>query len=142
MTPRPGLDITRGLSLVELVIVLLVVGILAVIAYPSFMGQLLKTRRIEAIAALAQVQQAQERWRANHPTYADALSTLGLSSPASGRYLLTIDHGATDGYTATARAAGAQAIDTACSSLSLTLDNGATRHSSTGFALASVCWNR
>lgn len=142
MAPRPGLDAARGLSLVELMIVLLVVGILAVIAYPSFMGQLLKSRRIEAIAALAQVQQAQERWRANHTAYADTVATLGLSSPASGRYLLTIDHSTVDGYTATAQAAGAQAIDTACSSLSLTLGGGNTRHSSTGSALASVCWNR
>ncbi|WP_428417444.1 type IV pilin protein [Methylibium sp.] len=142
MASRPDPNIARGLSLVELVIVLLVVGIMAVIAYPGFMGQLLKTRRIEAIAALAQVQQAQERWRANHPTYADTLATLGLSSPASGRYLITIDHGAADGYTATAHAAGAQAVDTACSSLSLTLGGGTTRHASTGSALASVCWNR
>lgn len=142
MAPRPGMTAARGLSLVELVIVLLVVGILAVIAYPSFMAQLLKTRRIEAIAALAQVQQAQERWRANHTKYADTLAALGLSSPASGRYLITIDHGAVDGYTATARAVGAQAVDTACTSLSLTLGGGTTRHASTGSALASVCWNR
>ena len=32
---------------------------------PSFMDSIRKGRRAEAVAALAQVQQAQERWRAN-----------------------------------------------------------------------------
>lgn len=131
-----------GFSLIELLIALLIVAVLAVIAYPTFMAQLHKSRRADAVVALVQVQQAQERWRANHTNYADSLAALGVSPPSSGRYRLTITDAAAHGYTATASAAATQATDTACSSLSVTLSGGNTAYSSTGSAAASSCWNR
>ncbi|WP_428422550.1 type IV pilin protein [Methylibium sp.] len=131
-----------GFSLVELMMALAIVGILAVVTYPAFMAQLHKSRRLDAIAALAQVQQAQERWRANNTTYAGSLAALGLSPPGSGRYRVAISDSAAHGYTATASAAESQASDTLCSSLSVTLSGGNTTYSSTGSAAAGTCWNR
>ena len=65
----------RGFTLIEAMIVVAVVAILAAVALPSFMDSIRKGRRSDAFAAISQVQQAQERWRANHASYADQLST-------------------------------------------------------------------
>ena len=55
-----------GFTIVELTIALVVVGVLASIALPSFMDAIRKSRRSDAFAALSAVQQAQERWRGNN----------------------------------------------------------------------------
>src|SRR5574343_135853 len=72
-----------GVTLIELMLVVVVVAILAAIALPSYQQYVLKGRRAEAIAALNAVQQAQERYRANSPSYAATLSELaqGATSP-------------------------------------------------------------
>ena len=59
----------RGFSLIETMIALVVVSVLAGLAYPSFLQLLRKARRGDAIMALLDLQQAQERWRANAPSY-------------------------------------------------------------------------
>lgn len=72
----------RGFTLVELLIAVIVAGVLAAIALPSFMAQIRASRRAEAIATLSLIQQAQERWRANCPCYAGSLtSTPHVSNP-------------------------------------------------------------
>jgi len=116
-TPGPAGQ-RRGFTLIELMIVVVVVGILMALAYPSFMDQVRKSRRADAVAALTAVQQAQERWRANRPGFADnsqltaapnpanpASAGLGISEDTSnGYYTLRIDASSNAGYTATARA--------------------------------------
>jgi type IV pilus assembly protein PilE len=58
----------------ELLIAVIVAGILAAIALPSFMAQIRASRRADAVATLSLIQQAQERWRANCPCYAGSLT--------------------------------------------------------------------
>lgn len=69
-----------GFSLIELVIVIAVVGILAVLAWPSYSDQLRKGRRIDAETGLYRVQLDQERYRAGRRGYAASLSELGWSA--------------------------------------------------------------
>mgnify|MGYP001332605817 CR=1 FL=1 len=52
----------RGLTLMELLIVMVVVGILAGIAWPSYRAQVVRTNRAEAKVALEQARQGLERW--------------------------------------------------------------------------------
>jgi type IV pilus assembly protein PilE len=60
----------------ELLIAVIVAGILAAIALPSFMAQIRASRRADAVATLSLIQQAQERWRANCPCYAGSLTNV------------------------------------------------------------------
>ena len=62
-----------GMTLIELLIVLVIVGILAGVAWPSFREAVHKSRRADAMSALTEIMQAQERWRANNPAYSASL---------------------------------------------------------------------
>ncbi len=140
----------NGFTLIELMITVAIVGILGAIAYPSFVEYIRKSRRAEGIAALSQIQQAQERWRGQSPTYAAnaVLSTawpggLGITTPtASGDYALAISGETATGYTATATATGRQAADGTCTALSVQLNNGTATYSATPTANANRCWNK
>lgn len=115
---------SRGFTLIELMLVLAVAGILSGIAYPSFMGQLQKIRRADALVAFLQVQAAQERWRSNNPGYATS-AQLGVGAMSSaGHYALQINEASELGYEVLATAQGAQAHDTACRFLRLRSDAG------------------
>ena len=147
-----------GFSLVEVLIAVTIAGLLAAVALPTFLDSMRKGRRSEAFAALAQVQQAQERWRANHPGYAESVSNaangsppgLGLSATTmpAGYYTLALSDVSATAYTATATAAGSQANDNACAKLVVKIDGGSLTNSSfdgsgtEDTTNASRCWTR
>jgi type IV pilus assembly protein PilE len=71
-----------GFSLLELLVVLVIVGILASVAYPSYVDSVRKANRSEAIAELQNILAAQERYFLRNKTYAKDLTLLGY--PAGG----------------------------------------------------------
>ena len=118
-----------GFTLIELMIVIIVAAVLAAIALPSYRQSVYKSRRAEAMTALANMQQAQERWRSNATTYQDTLANpVGASAATSpsGYYALSIvaNSVSASGYALRATAAGTQTGDTGCQIFEVLAANG------------------
>ena len=133
----------RGMTLIELMIVVVIAAVLASIAVPSYRSYVLRTHRVEAKTALLNLAAAQERFYLENNTYAAnaALSTappagLGLpSTTENGWYTVAIANGANAAtFTATATATGTQAADTDCTSFSITALGVKT-------ATSTKCWD-
>jgi type IV pilus assembly protein PilE len=130
-----------GFTLLELLITIAVIGILAGVAYPSFQNQLRKSRRAEAFTALAQLQQAQERFRSGQPQYADNVTATPSATPpglglqattSSGYYTIAIASSGASGYiaTATANSGTSQANDSGCTLLAVQMLAGQVTYGS------------
>jgi len=87
----------NGFTLVELMVAVVIAGILAAIAYPSYLESVRRTKRAEGKAALMEVLQHQERYYSQHNTYVefsatsankDAFKWYSGSSAASSAYEL------------------------------------------------------
>ena len=72
-----------GFSLIELMIVVAVIGILAAVAYPAYTDSILKGKRAEGRAALADLLQQQERYMTQMNTYLAFTNTAGVTVPAT-----------------------------------------------------------
>lgn len=117
---------SRGMTLVETMVAVAVVGVLASIAVPSYRSAQLRGQRVDATSSLQKLQRAQETYRERHGGYAERLEQLpGFAGGRSlqGRYRLVL-RGSADGlaYTATAIADGEQAADTDCTEVTLRID--------------------
>jgi type IV pilus assembly protein PilE len=76
----------RGFSLLELLITLVIVAILASIAYPLYQGQVRKARRSDGMTFLQELAQRQERYFSDRNQYAMTMDELyGFASGSSTR---------------------------------------------------------
>lgn len=133
----------HGWTLIELMVVVAIVGILATVAYPSYTEYVRKGRRADAVAALGAVQQAQERYRSNQPTYGTLADIGAPSTSAQGHYTVAITGTPTSNtYTAVATATGPQASDSTCTTLSVSMANGNIVYGTTGSGTVASCWTR
>ena len=92
--PLPGGFHQRGITLMELMIVVVIVGIMAAIAYPNYRDFAARAKRNEAKAILLEIAQNQERFYLQNSTYG-TLSQLGYGADTietdSGSYDVTIN---------------------------------------------------
>lgn len=124
--PINRLAVCKGFTLIELMIVVAIIGILAVIVYPSYRGQLLRTHRAEGLTVLMNASTRQERFFSNNSTYTANVTDLGIPAGGlvdSGRFTISISDAPcgdiTRCYTLTATPEGPQTDDIACPVLSL-----------------------
>jgi len=75
----------RGVTLTELMIVVVVLGILATVAYPSYRQYAARAKRTEAKAALLQIATMQERYYLQNNTYTLDMTNLGFPVAANYR---------------------------------------------------------
>ena len=82
----------KGITLIELLVVILIVGILAAVAIPSYTGYMERGRRADAKTALEQLRAAEEMWRAERGSYSNDLAqlrnTMGVPGNPVGDYNL------------------------------------------------------
>lgn len=84
----------RGFTLIELMIVVAIIGIISSIAYPSYTGYVIESRRADGMALINQIMQAQERFYINSYTYSADLTAVGYGSASAidsdgGHYKVT-----------------------------------------------------
>jgi type IV pilus assembly protein PilE len=65
------MQVRRGFTLIEMLVVLAILTILAAAAWPSYAGYIVRTRRTEGQIALIEAMQQQERYRLQHNRYAE-----------------------------------------------------------------------
>ena len=123
-----------GFTLIELMIAVAIIGILASIAYPSYLTQVRKSRRADAQAALMNIAARQQQMLLDTRSYAATVAALNITLPVSvtQNYTVTLTVGTAivPMFTVTATPSGSQASDT-CTALSL--DQSGTK-------LPSACW--
>lgn len=130
---------SRGFTLIEMMIVVVILAILAAIALPSYQKYVLRSHRAEGQALLSEAAARQERYFAQNNSYASSAAALNMTSYVASLqyYGLAISNVGASTYTLTATATGSQARDSEC--LTLTLDQAGTR-GATGTGTASSCW--
>ena len=142
MKQRPSV----GITLLELLIVMTIIGILSTIAYPMYAQYLIRARRTEGQTALIDLSARLERYYAAHNTYASASIASGdpkhdvLSNTQSPKawYRLSITAKTPRSYTLQATPLKAQAVaDKACACLTL---NSLGEHGRSGTAPLERCW--
>lgn len=135
----------RGVTLLELMAVVVVIGVLATLAIPSYRQYVMRSQRVEAKNALLRLATNQERYylmRRTYGTVAELVALGLLDNDFSERrtYQITIAGADATGYTATATPVAGGAFDmrddTQCTSFSITATGVRT---ATG-ADAPSCW--
>lgn len=134
MDSRKAGKAIRGLTLIEMIVAVAIIGILAGIAWPLFEAQLQKSKRKEAINALLEASQQMHQCRTDQGNYAGCGFT---RSSKDGAYTITataVSAGAGFAITAS-HIAG---TDAECTSLAI---DHLGRKSHTGSATkTNTCW--
>jgi type IV pilus assembly protein PilE len=130
-----------GITLIELMIVVVIVAILAGIAIPNYRAYVMRSNRTDATIALTRLAAAQEKFYLQRNTYTNNVSVLlGRDTSERGWYAISIAAGTgglTSSYTATAQPVSGQvqAGDSRCTSFTIT-ETGARGPAST----LAECW--
>lgn len=110
---KPHKADNKGMTLIEILLVIAVIGILTGIAYPSYTKHVLKAHRAQAITDMVKIQLKLEESYTSGGSY--DLNLLGTNCPStlcesdSSRYTFILE--GTNIYTITATPQGAQATD-------------------------------
>lgn len=132
----------RGVTLLELMVVVVIVGILTAIAFPNYRDFVTRAKRAEAKAALLKIATNQEKFYLQNQRFSNNLSELGFSGPPykseTGAYDLAVAPNPTlaVNFTATATYNVADAEQSKCGTFRI--DGGGTKTSGP----YTDCWTR
>ena len=141
----------QGFTLIELMIVVLIIALLAGLAFSAYNKQVRKSRRAEAKQIMGDYALREEKLRSNSTAYTSNLATLlgiataptvwgggyytmAITFPASGSCPGGAAKGSANSFIVTATAIGDQAKDTTCAPLLYTNDCGTVTKTPT------TCW--
>jgi type IV pilus assembly protein PilE len=141
----------RGVTLIEMMIVLVILAVIASFAYPSYMNYVVDTKRTAATSILLQVADRQQQFFMDNKRFANDLTNLGFANnplviaddgrtmanaaDSDSTYSVALTNVTATTYTVTAAPLNGQAArDTECGSL--TLNQALTKGSGGGID----CW--
>jgi type IV pilus assembly protein PilE len=130
----------KGFSLIEIMIVVAIVGILASIAYPSYLQYVLRSWRVTASGCVLQLAQGMERRFTTSMSYVGGLPADDCSTEngMAARYTIGLAAAATaNAYTIQAVPQGVQTADTQCGTISI---NQIGARNKTGTGSLQDCW--
>ena len=140
----------RGVTLLELMIVVAIIAMIAAFAYPSYVQFTVRAKRTAATGTLMQIADRQQQFFMDNKRYASTLTRLGYANDtiavgdegqvvaagdADRIYSINISNSTATTYTLTAAPQLAQAAKDKCGSLTLT-NTGVKGHSGSG----TKCW--
>jgi type IV pilus assembly protein PilE len=104
-----------GVTLLELMIVVVVIGILGTIAIPSYRQYSIRAQRTDAKSALLRIAANEERFYLQNNTYTADMTALGFPSGETekGFYTLAVNGAGVDAFEAVATLIGADDPDCA-----------------------------
>jgi type IV pilus assembly protein PilE len=156
--PRPrrsndmkSIPMQRGVTLIELMVVMMIVGILAAVAIPSYRNYVIRSQRSDAKDGLLALSTQLEKHYLQCNDYGETLAAApdcaarevqGAVLSENGWYTLTIVAPDATGFTATATpvAGENQAQDLACQSFSITERGVRTALDDGGNNNTEECW--
>ena len=133
----------QGITLIELMIVVVIVSILAAVAYPNYQEFTARAKRNEARAALLRLATNQERFYLNNNTFTQDLTSLGFATTPTwttetGYYTIQVTAANASNFTATATYLQGGREATICSTF--TIDGRGTKTSLPN--PPGDCWER
>lgn len=129
----------KGVTMLELMIVVVIVAILTAIAYPSYRQYVARAKRNEAKAGLLQISTLQERFYLQNNTYSNNLMDLGFAAAtnalsSSGTYRFNVTAANANTFTASATYQNTDPELTKCATF--TIDGQTTK----GSGPYNDCW--
>jgi type IV pilus assembly protein PilE len=135
----------RGFTLVEVIIVVLIISVLAAIAYPAYQDSVMRTRRNAVKACMSEASQFMERFYTTNLRYDQTAAGVAVALPAcaagtdvTNHYNVTLAAVARTTYRIQATPIGLQAVkDTKCGVLGIDNTGNKTK---TGTETVDICW--
>lgn len=129
----------RGVTLTELMVVVVIIGILTAIAYPNYREYAARAKRNEAKAALLQIATNQERFYLQNNSYTTNMTSLGFPVASNflsdtDSYVITVNNADANDFMATATYQKADAEAGKCATFTI---NGQGTKGSTPY---NDCW--
>lgn len=131
----------RGVTMIELMIVIVIIGLMATIAYPQYREFAARAKRVEAKAALLQIAIEQERFYLSNNSFTNDMTNLGFSASTgfitdSESYSVSITAADASDFTAVATYRFTDSEKDKC--LTFTLDGDGAKSSTPD----TDCWDR
>ena len=134
--------ISKGFTLIELMIVVAIVAILAAVAYPSYIDYMKSTHRAEIAELLSEQTQNLERFYSKNGTYSGTAPTVPTVSAGNSYYTIAATLDAQDFTLAATAIAGSMMVGDKCGGFTITNTGQRTNPGATAGVTSKDCWGR